>query len=192
MELRLIFINGLLLSLNMIVKGHEFPMFNVKCSSNRRALQFHNDIIKTLRKLGISEDDIEVTLETIAIKRAPASALWFMDGYRLYYSYSQANKFIDNLYVVSKVLELEVAALLNGEKTEDDFFRAFTEEEDVEKRRKDAREFLGVPEDCLDMELINKHYKQLAKEFHPDMDGGSTEKFKSLNNAHKILKRELT
>ena len=173
------------------VKGHEFPMFHVKGSSNRKALQFHNDIIKTLRKLGLTEDDVEIPLERIAIKRAPASALWFMDGYRLYYSYSQGNRFIDNLYVVSKVIELEVAALLNGEKTEDEFFRGFTEEEDVEKRRKDARELLGVSEDCMDMDLINSQYKRLAKECHPDMEGGSTDKFKALNTAHKILKREL-
>ena len=89
------------------------------------------------------------------------------------------------------MIELEVAALLNGEKTEDEFFRGFTEEEDVEKRRKDARELLGVSEDCMDMDLINSQYKRLAKECHPDMEGGSTDKFKALNTAHKILKREL-
>ncbi|MCX9025094.1 MAG: DnaJ domain-containing protein [Candidatus Methanoperedens sp.] len=35
-------------------------------------------------------------------------------------------------------------------------------------------------------------YKALAKELHPDMPTGDTEKFKQLNIAHKILKRELT
>jgi len=31
----------------------------------------------------------------------------------------------------------------------------------------------------------------LAKETHPDMPDGDTEKFKMINRAHKILKREL-
>ena len=43
----------------------------------------------------------------------------------------------------------------------------------------------------MDMGLINKKYKVLAKEHHPDMPMGSTEKFKEINNAHKTLKREL-
>ena len=41
------------------------------------------------------------------------------------------------------------------------------------------------------MDLINKKYKELAKEHHPDMPGGNTEKFKAINHAHKTLKREL-
>jgi hypothetical protein len=31
----------------------------------------------------------------------------------------------------------------------------------------------------------------MAKSAHPDVSGGSTEKFKAVNGAHKMLKREL-
>jgi len=95
------------------VKGYEFNAFNVKDSFSRRAIQFRNNILESLKKLGLTEDDIDVPLETLAIKRAPASALWFIEGYRLYFSYSKAEKFVENLYVVSKVIEQEVKSLLD-------------------------------------------------------------------------------
>ena len=172
------------------VKGHEFNAFIVKDSFNRRAQSFQNVIIQALGKLGISEDRIDVPLEVFALKKAPASATWFMEGYRLYYSYNGSTKFVENLYVVSKVIELEVTALLNEEKTAEDFIRDFSEDKDIEAKRKEAREILGVEAGTLDMDLINKKYKQLAKEHHPDM-GGNSEKFKAINHAHKTLKREL-
>lgn len=173
------------------VKGHEFNAFNVKDSSTRRAIQFRNNIIESLKKLGITEDDIDVPLETLAFKRAPASALWFIDGHRLYYSYSLAEKFVENLYVVAKVIELEVKALVEERKTFEEFAADFTEDKNVEEQRKKARALLGVSHDSKDMDLINKKYKELAKEHHPDMPGGNTEKFKAINHAHKTLKREL-
>ena len=50
---------------------------------------------------------------------------------------------------------------------------------------------LEVDKETLDLNLINEQYKSLAKEHHPDMPNGDMEKFKQINNAHKILKREL-
>jgi len=50
---------------------------------------------------------------------------------------------------------------------------------------------LGVPHDTIDLDVINKRYKHLAKEHHPDMSTGNADKFKAINNAHKILNREL-
>ena len=47
-----------------------------------------------------------------------------------------------------------------------------------------------MDENCLDLDEINKKYKELAKEHHPDK-GGNTEDFKAINKAHKMLKREL-
>lgn len=176
---------------SLTIKGHTFNAFVVKDSFNRRAQGFKNTIISSLAKLGIPEDQTDIPLETFALKKAPASVLWFMEGFRLYYSYNGSAKFVENLYVVSKVIELEVNVLLNGEKTAEEFIRDFTEERDVEEKRKKAREILGVGHDTKDMDLINKKYKELAKEHHPDMPGGNHEKFKAINNAHKTLKREL-
>ena len=59
------------------------------------------------------------------------------------------------------------------------------------QERKDARKLLGIDSDSLDLELVDKKYKELAKKVHPDTPTGDTEQFKMINRAHKILKREL-
>ena len=172
-------------------KGHEFEAFHVRDSFNRRVIQFRNNITHTLRKIGLTEDDIEIPLGQSAIKKAPASASWYIGGHHLYYSYGTSNKFVDNLYAVSKVIELEVEDLLNERKTLQEFIGEFTEDKDIENKRKDARKILGLSDDTSDLEIINDKYKILAKEHHPDMSNGDSEKFKTINNAHKTLKREL-
>ncbi len=175
------------------VKGHELLKFNAQhsFSFNRKALQFKSNIIDMLRKIGVSENYIDVPIERFAMKNAPATALWYFEGHNLEYTYGDAKTFIENLYVVAKVIELEAYALLDEEKTSGEFIHEFSEEEDIETRRKLARETLGVSHDTTDMEIINKQYKVLAKEHHPDMPTGDTERFKAINDAHKILKREL-
>lgn len=176
---------------NLKIKGYEFNAFIAKDSFDRRAILFRNNILESLGKLGLTEDDIDIKMEVVAFKRAQASASWYIDGHHLYYSYNGAAKFVDNLFVVSKIIQFEVEALLQDKKTSADFIRDFSEEHDVQDRRKQARELLGVDHDSRDLELINKKYKDLAKEHHPDMANGDLEKFKSINNAHKTLKREL-
>ena len=173
------------------VKGHEFAAFHAKDSFNRRAVQFKNQIIEILRKIEVHEDQTEIDLDPVAFRKAPASACWYMDGRRLYYSYNGCDKYVENMYVVAKVIEFEVRALLNQKKTVEEFIAEFSEEDDIEEKRKDARKILGLSEDTLDVELIDKKYKELAKELHPDMPTGDLEKFKKVNHAHKTLKREL-
>ena len=176
---------------NITVKGHEFKEPLIRDSFDRRALQFKNSIITLLKKIGIAEDDINVELPPMAFRRGRASASWYLEGQHLYYSYNRSRKYVDNLYVVLKVIESEVNLILNEEKRPEQFTVDFYEEDDVEEKRKEARKLLGVEEDCNDLELISQNYKQMAKSAHPDVSGGSTEKFKAINNAHKILKREL-
>ncbi len=173
------------------IKGHEFKDVLAKDSFGRRALQYKNRIISTLKKIGLTDDDVILDLEPVAIKNVQASATWYCEGYRMYYSYKSAKKYVDNLYVVYKVIEFEVADLLEGRKTFEEFLLDFAEKDDVEHTRKEAREILGVEPDVIDMDIIDKKYKELAKLHHPDMDGGDTEMFKKINNAHKVLKREL-
>lgn len=173
------------------LKGYELNTINIRDSFTRRALRFQNNIIQTLKQIGLTEDDVYIELEPVAIKKAPASASWYVEGYHLHFSYKACNKYVENLHVVSKIIELEVNEIIAGNKTIDQFIKDFTEEKDVEKERKDARELLGLKDDELDFELINKQFKKLAKEWHPDMSTGDVEKFKALNRAHKILKREL-
>ncbi|MBI2542381.1 J domain-containing protein [Candidatus Woesearchaeota archaeon] len=173
------------------IKGHEFDAVAARDSFHRRAVQYSNKIIETLRKIGLTEDDIDVPVEAAAMKKSPASATWYLEGYRLHYSYGAGERFVDNLYVVFKVIGLEVAALLNGEKSINDFIGEFSEDKDVKKQREEARDVLGIKHDVTDMEVIDKKYKELARQHHPDMEGGNTDTFKAINRAHKILRREL-
>ncbi|MFW5852669.1 MAG: J domain-containing protein [Nanoarchaeota archaeon] len=173
------------------VKGHEFNSMAVRDSFTRRAQQFHNNIINTLRAIGIPEDDVIIKLEPFAIKRIPAKVVWYIDGHRLHYSYNGCNKYVENLFVVLKVIEFEVKQILANEKSVEQFIFDFSEDKEVDQKRIEARKLLGVDEDSLDFELMTKRYKVLAKEAHPDMPTGDTERFKALNRAHKILKREL-
>jgi hypothetical protein len=172
------------------VKGHEFNLPLIRDSYDRRAVLFKNNIIESLKKIGVIEDDVEVLLQKVARLKGNAAASWYYDGKNMYFSYKLSNKFIENLFIVSKVIDIEVKSLLNEEITIEEFSQHFSEDNDVEKRREKAREILGVDKDCLDIELINKNYKLLAKKHHPDA-GGETERFKRINNAHKTLKREL-
>ena len=172
-------------------KGHEFALATIRDSFDRRAVQYRNKIIVTLRKIGLNEDDIDIDLETAAFKKAPASASWYFERNYLYYSYNSSRKYVENLYAVFKVIELEVNALLAGKKTQEEFISEFSEECDVEDRRRQAREILGVGDDTSDLNNINSKYKELAKKYHPDMPEGNAEKFKQINHAHKVLRREL-
>ncbi len=173
------------------VKGYEFNAVSFKDSFNRRAQRVKNNIIESLKEIGLTDDDIYVDLEPMAVRKLPASASWYVEGFHLHYSYKAGSKYVDNLFVVSKIIEFEVKAVLEGKKTIDEFIKDFTEKHDVEEERKNARELIGVDSDSLNLDDINKKYKLLAKDLHPDMPNGDTEKFKALNRAHKILKREL-
>jgi hypothetical protein len=173
------------------IKGHEFNIVICRDSFDRRAVQYRNKILFALKKIGLSEDYVDVPLEKVAMKKVAASATWFIKGNKLHFSHQAAGRFVDNLFVVCKVIELEVEDLINDKKTINDFISAFLEEEDIEKARKDAREVLGVEHDTMDIDVINKNYKKLAKDHHPDMVGGDIDKFKAINKAHKTLKREL-
>lgn len=173
------------------VKGFDINVPPIRDSYDRRAVQYRNSIIETLRKLNLTEDDIDVKLEPSGYRFAPASVSWYVDGHHLYYSYKLAKKYVENLYVVLKVIDLEVQALLAGHKTMDEFMSDFMEGQDIEEQRKEARATLGIEPHVVDTAVIDSTYKDLAKKNHPDMPGGDTEKFKAINRAHKILKREL-
>ena len=176
---------------NITVKGHEFKAPLIRDSFDRRAVQFKNSIFELLRKIGIGEDDVNVPVQNIAYRGGRAFVSFYIEGQHLYYSYNRARKFVENLYVVFKVMEAEVNLVFNKEKSVEQFIIDFFEDEKIEEHRKKSRELLGLEEDCNDVDLINQNYKKMAKEHHPDVSGGSQEKFKEINVAHKMLKREL-
>jgi hypothetical protein len=93
--------------------------------------------------------------------------------------------------IVSKVLALEVNQVVSGQKSRMDFVREYMADEDHEQHKREARALLGVADNEMNIAVIDKKYKDLAKAAHPDMPGGDAEKFKALNKAHKLLRKEL-
>lgn len=175
----------------VIVKGHEINLVNIKNPSYRRAQQFQNDIINALKKLSVDPEDVEFEECKLVLRKFPACVSWYQDGFFLNYLYSKEGRFIDNLYVVKKLIEIEVNLVLEGKKAIDEFIKIFEQDENIIKLRKRAREILGVSVNCTDFREINSKYKKLAKELHPDKDFGDAEKFKEINKMFQILKKEL-
>jgi hypothetical protein len=176
----------------VIIKGREYAPIIIRDSFNRRATQYVNMITTRFKKAGLSEDDFDIPHEAVAFRKAPASVSWYVDGRHLHYSFNGCAKYVENLYVVMKVMEKELDAVFNNEQTLEEYVEKFAEQRDIVTARKEARETLGVPENSIDIDEINRAYKKLAVEHHPDKEGGDVEKFKKINNAHKLLKRELS
>ena len=151
-----------------------------------------NNICDALKKLGLTPDDVKVTTDILGNKNLPAFAEWYFDGHHLQYRYGGCNRFIDNLQIISRVIEMEVNELVLGKKTVADFVYDFTEEKDVKETRNNARELLGLDPKENNLEVINKKFKELSRELHPDMPNGDLDKFQALNKAHKLLKKELS
>lgn len=171
------------------VRGYEFPAFDMKQASARKALQLKNNILINLKKIGIHEDYVKVSEQSIVLKKSPAFVSCFIDGQHLYFSYT-ALRYMENLSIVSQLIETQVQSIIEGKKTKEDCIAEFMEEMDIEQKRKEAREILGLPLETFDINLINKAYKDLSKMHHPDM-GGDLEIFQRINFAHKTLKKEL-
>jgi hypothetical protein len=173
------------------VRGEEFEIAMAKDSFGRRALQCKNKILISLRKIGVKEDQVDIPIEAVSLKKAPASVSWFFEGKHLFFSFQGAGRFVDNIYTVFIVIDSKIDDLINEKMPFEDFMTYFTEDVDIKDARKEARETLGLHEDTTDINVINKKYKELAKEHHPDTENGDIEKFKAINKAHKVLKREL-
>ncbi len=173
------------------IKGHEIPEPKIRDSFGRRAVQMQGHIVDILRELGVNKEFIKVSMETFATQNLPASVSWYFEGRNFKYTYSLMPRFVENLYVIEKVLKLEVERLMSKEITLEEFAREFSEDDDIKDQLKDARKTLGVDENEKDFEVITKSYKKLARQHHPDMAEGNHEKFQEINLAHKLLQKEL-
>ena len=176
----------------VVVRGHTVTLKKIPMPSYRRAQMFLNEITTCLRKLGVDPEDVECKIPKLVTRSGNATVTWWMPGHNCYMSYGAQPRFIDNLYVISKVIQAEYTLIENGEKSAHQFAEYFQEEEDLGDLQKEARIILGVPEDCKDLSVINSAYKKLAVKYHPDRPEGDEDKFKAINNAHKVLKKELS
>jgi hypothetical protein len=174
------------------IKGLEFEAVEVRDAFSRRATQFANKITASLKRLGLTEDDISFNIEPNAMRKAPAAVSWYLQMQHLHYSHNSRNTYADNLYVVFKVIDMKISALLEEQISLNEFMGEFTEDMDVAEQRVEARAKLGLEEGVNDLKVIDKAYKDLAKLHHPDTENGDMVKFKEINRAHKMLKRELT
>ncbi len=173
------------------IKGHEIEEPNIRDSFDRRAVKIKNNIIATLKLIGLDRDSVDISMEKNSRLKLPASAAWYFEGQNLKYSYSLMPKFIENLYIIDKILSLEIKKLLDGEITVNQFQREFSEDDDLGDQLLEARKTLGVDSAETNFEKISKNYKSLAKKHHPDMSDGDHETFQKINAAHKLIKKEL-
>ncbi len=174
------------------IKGKEIEEPAIRDSFDRRAVQLKNRIISTLKQLGIDRDNINIPMERNTRLKASASVSWYFEGRNLKYSYSLMPKFIENLYVVWKVLGNGIGDLLDEEMSLDQFLHEFSEDDDLPDQLSEARKTLNVEPEENDFDLISKNYKKLAKKYHPDMPEGNADMFKTINAAHKLIRKELT
>lgn len=173
------------------IKGHEIPEPKITASFGRRAVQFEGHIVNTLKNIGVDSDYIKVSSEKFATQNLPASVSWYFEGRSCKYTYGLMPRFVENMYVIDKILSLEAEKLISKELTLEEFSREFSEDDNLSSQLVDARKLLGVDADETDFDVINKAYKKMARTHHPDMSGGDHETFQAINAAHKLIQKEL-
>lgn len=175
------------------VKGHQIEAKVTKAGYERKAVIFANNIVEELKKVGVARHQIDITTNILGNKNYPATIEFWGGGHYLRFSYAITKRFIDNLYIIMKLVELEVKEVLDGEKDLHGFYHTFTEDgnrKEIAKDIKEAKITLGLSEDETDIETIDKVYKKLARSSHPDL-GGSLEEFQAVNKAHKLIKKHM-
>lgn len=175
------------------VKGHEIKVKVTKSAYDRKSILFANNIIAELKKLGIEREDVKIETNIAGNKNEPALIEFWSEGYYCRFSYSMTKRFIDNMYVIMKLIETEVSEVLTGAKEIYQFYQAFSSEVDrkeIKKELAEAKKVLGLNEEKNDVGVIDQVYKKLARKNHPDM-GGSLEEFQKINWAHKLIKKEM-
>lgn len=175
------------------VKGHQIVGKITKSGYSRKAVVFENNIVNDLKKLGIIRDDIEVLTDAVGNKNIPAELQFWVAGHYCRFTYSMTKRFIDNLYIISKLVELEVKEVLDEKKDIHEFLNVFKEtgeRKEIVKELIEAKKTLGLDEKEEDVEVINQAYKKLARKAHPDL-GGDMQEFQKINKAHKLIKKEM-
>ena len=177
----------------VVVKGHEIKVKVTKAGYDRKVVLFVNTIVEELKKLGIPRDDIEIKVNVLGNKNIPATLEFWACGHYLRFSYSMTKRFIDNLYVIMELIKLEVNEVLTGKIEFVEFLHRFSEDgnrKEIANELKEAKNILGLNSTEADIKVINRAYRDLARNHHPDV-GGDLDEFKKINKAHKLIKKEM-
>ena len=75
------------------IKGYNFKQVIIRDSYTRRFLQYKNNIINQLKIVGLTEDDVYVPLEMLAMRKKQASVSWYLWDKHLFFSYNGSAKF---------------------------------------------------------------------------------------------------
>ena len=176
------------------VKGHEIPLKITKTGCNRKAVQLVNSIVADLKLIGVVRDDVEVEIPTLANRISPAVLEFWLNRHYCRFSYSKAKRFVDNLYLISKLITNEVREVVENRKDIYEFYSMFNETKSemkaLDKSLSDAKLLLGLEKREDNIDTINLAYKKLARKHHPDL-GGDIEEFQNINKAHKLILKEM-
>lgn len=177
----------------LLVKGHTIKIKVTKSAYDRKAVLFANNIVESLKKLKIPRDDVSIETRIQGNKNEPAVLEFWTQGHYLRFSFSRTKRFIDNLYIIKELIRIEVDEVISGKKSMHEFIETFTEtsnRKEISKELKKAKETLGLLEDEKDLDKITLAYRTLAKKHHPDA-GGEMAEFQKINQAHKLIKKEM-
>jgi len=122
-----------------------------------------------------------------------AEVIWQVNEQEHSYKCDKLGNAMNNLAAIAQMIEAECKAIRRGLKTFGQVMNQFRIgfDADTGKRILSPRQVLGIPDKINDIDFITYKYKKLARESHPDTEGGDAEKFKEIQEAYINLKKEL-
>ena len=171
------------------VKGYEINFIPTISAIDRKAVLYCNNIIEEIKKIGLNQDYVEFLKCENSHRIELCKFSIYYENHKLIFSHNSQRRYIDNLFILSKLVEKEIQALLNNQITKQNLIDKYTQEKLEDDFRNKAIEILDLKKNNFDKETLNKNYKELAKKFHPDKEGGSVDEFKKINN--QIKKEEV-
>lgn len=147
-------------------------------------------IYKWLGRIGITKD-------YISIEHGPyprdcwAEVKWQVNGDDYSYKCSSQKDNKNCLAAIEQLVHQEVIFIERGIKTFGQVMSQFRIGYEGKDKFIDPWQVLGVDKKIKDIDYITYKYKTKAKELHPDTGSGDAEKFKELQEAYTVIKKEL-
>ena len=182
------------------VKRFDISFNEIRNGFDRKATLFCNNIIEEIKKIKLNRDFIKFPETHSAHRREFAKVILYYNHHKLIFTHNSQKRFVDNLFIVSKLIEFEIKELNEKNLTSEKFISKYQEEhveggKNDKKAQNNLREesfkILNLEEQDFNLENLNNNYKKLARKHHPDLNGGDTTEFTKINKAHKLLKKEL-